>query len=206
MAPIKRKYRTIYIVTAALMVAMIGGYALAATTVTTLSPGQTSNVTNTPNPLGFSAATISSEQLVVITVGMAGVHPAGNQTGGVGLAGGTWSLLPCAANPCTPQNFRPVTPVTPAVGDYGEQIVLSVSPSVSPAASVPFDFSITVSMNVLGVTSSVVAQGYLATNVAAVSGITVPVYLFVDLGTTTAPAINSLSVVFNQCSSPTSCP
>lgn len=201
----KSKYRTIYIVTAALMVAMVGGYALAATTVTTLSPGQSSNVTNTPSPTGFtSIGSISSEQLVVLTAGMTGSATAGAQTtASVGLSGTPTALANCAAGPCAAQNFRTANPATETTGDYGEQIVLTVTQPATGGTSLGFDFSITI----VATTGTVVTQGYLATGVST-GGTTesIPVYIFVDLTTTTAPAINSLSVVFNQCSSATACP
>ena len=204
MAPIKRKYRTIYLVTAALMVAMVGGYALAATTLTTLSPGQSSNVTSTPAPGGFTnIGTISSEQLVVLSGNMVAVSTAGTQIGTVGLDGTPAALAVCAANPCTAQNFRPVTPASETVGDYGEQIVISVIQPATGGTSMGFDFS----MTIVATTGTIVAQGYLATGVStSATSVTVPVFVFVDLTTTNAPVINSLSVVFNQCSSATACP
>ena len=204
MAPMKRKYRTIYLVTAALMVAMVGGYALAATSLTN-GPTQNSNVTTSPTS-GFTTATITSEQLVIITLGMQSAQTAGAQTtGATGLAGTAQPLAACTATPCTAQNFRPVNPATPVVGDYGEQIVLSVSQPT--AATVAFDFSITISITVGGVTSSVVFQGYFSTGTTtAAAAVTVPVYLFMDLGTQTAPVINSLGFVFNTCATAASCP
>lgn len=204
MAPIKRKYRTIYLVTAALMVAMIGGYALAATTLTTLSPGQSSNVTSTPAPGGFTnIGSISSEQLVVLSGSMTGAATAGTQSGTVDLAGTPTSLAVCGANPCAAQNFRQGYPATETTGDYGEQIVISVTQPATGGTSLGFDFSITI----VASTGTTVAQGYLATGVSTnAASVTVPVFLFVDLTTTTAPVINSLSVVFNQCSTATTCP
>lgn len=202
MAPLKRKYRIVYLVTAALMAAMIGGYALALTTLTT-GPNQASNVTTSPTS-GFALGTVTSEQLVVVTAGMAGVATAGTQTGTVGLAGTPTALASCGAGPtCAAQNFRPVNPATETVGDYGEQIVLSVAQST--AASSGFDFSITVAITIGGAPSNVVFQGFLATGTATAS-VTVPVFLFADLGTTTAPVIVSISMVFNTCSSATTCP
>lgn len=205
MAQNKSKYRTIYLVTAALMVAMIGGYALAATTVTTLNPQQSSNVTNTPTPGGFAnIGAITSEQLVVLTAGMTASVTAGSQTiGSVGLAGTPTALAVCAAAPCAVQNFRSASPATETTGNYGEQIVISVTQPATGGTSVGFDFSITV----VASTGNVVAQGYLATGVSSAgTAQTISVYVFVDLTTTTAPVINSLSVVFNQCQSATVCP
>lgn len=201
MASIRRKYRTIYLVTAALMVAMIGGYALAATTLTT-GPNQASNVTTSPTS-GFALGTVTSEQLIVVTTAMAGVATAGTQSGTVGLAGTPTALTTCGAPPCAAQNFRPVNPATEVVGDYGEQIVLSVSQST--AASSGFDFSITVAITINSVASNVVFQGFLATGTSTATE-TIPVFLFTDLGTTTAPVIVSISMVFNTCSTATTCP
>ena len=204
MADHRGKYRSIYLVTAALMVAMIGGYALAATTLTTLSPGQSSNVTSTPAPGGFAnIGAISSEQLVVLSAAMTGVATAGTQVGTIGLDGTPTALALCAANPCAAQNFRTANPATETTGDYGEQIVISVTQPATGGTSLGFDFSVTV----MASTGTTVVQGYLATGVSSAgTAVTVPVFLFVDLTTTTAPVINSLSVVFNQCSSATACP
>jgi hypothetical protein len=216
MAERRRKYRTVYIVTVALMAAMIGGYALAATTVTTLSPGQSSNITNTPNPGGFAnIGAITSEQLVVLTSCMTGgacgigatAKAAGVETAGaVGLNGTTTALAGCATAPCVVQNFRTAVPATETTGDFGEQIGINVLQPAVNGASLGFDFSITISVTVTGVTSSLVVQGYLATGAAGAAQKSVPVFLFVDLGTLTSPSINSLSVVFNQCSNATYCP
>ncbi len=204
MAEHQRKYRTIYLVTAALMVAMVGGYALAATTVTTLSPGQSSNVTNTPTPGGFAnIGSIVSEQLVVLTAGMTGSITAGSQVGAVGLQGNPTTLAVCGAAPCAVQNFKTANPGTETTGNYGEQIVINVIQPATGGTSLGFDFSVTI----VASTGTVVVQGYLATGVSTfTSAETIPVYLYVDLGTTTAPVINSLSVVFNQCASATACP
>lgn len=205
MATNRRKYRAIYLVTAALMVAMVGGYALAATTLTTLNPGQSSNVTSTPAPGGFTnIGSILSEQLVVLSTPMTSSATAGTQSAGaVGLSGTPAALAVCGAAACAAQNFRTASPATETTGDYGEQIVINVIQPATGGTSLGFDFSITV----VASTGTIVAQGYLATGVStAGTSETVPVFVFVDLLTTTAPVINSLSVVFNQCATATSCP
>lgn len=207
MAQLRRKYRTIYLVTAVLMVAMVGGYALALTTLTNPGPNQGSNVTTSPTS-GFTYGSVSSEQLVVITTAMVALGTAGTQTtGAVGLAGTPATLATCAAAPCTAQNYRSITPATMTVGDYGEQIVLSVTQPVTATGSEGFDYSISFSITIGGVASTVVFQGYLATGTTtATASVTVPVFLFSDLGTTTAPVIVGISMVFNQCSTGTTCP
>lgn len=204
------RQRTVYLVTAAAMLAMIGGYALAATTVTTLSPQQASNVTQTPSPGGFGGiATITSEQLVVLSSGMTSATGAGTETAGaVGLSGTPSALATCAAGPCPTKNFISALPATETSGNFGEQIVLSVTqPSGAAANSVGFDIAVTLSITVGVTTSSVNALAYIATgSTGVVTTSNVPVFLFVDLGTASAPVINSVSVVFNQCSSATACP
>lgn len=199
----KRRQRTVYLVTIAAMIAMIGGYALAATTVTTLGTPQSSNVTGGGTPGGFSSiATVSSEQLVVVSAAMAGSTAAGTQGAGAGLSGTTTQLTACAAAPCAAQSFKAATPTT-TLGDYGEQIVLSAFQSGANSA-VGFDMAVTISITT-ATTTSVVAFAYVEMPTSGTTE-TIPVYLFVDLGTTTAPVINSVSVVFNQCSTGTTCP
>jgi hypothetical protein len=206
----RQKQRVVYLLTAAAMLAMVGGYALAATTVTTLSPQQSSNVTQSPSPGGFTGiATVTSEQLVVLTSGMTGATPGGVETSGaVGLSGAPQSLATCSTAPCAAVNFITALPATEVSGDYGEQLVLSVTqPSGAAANAVGFDIAVTVSITVGASTSSVNALSYLATGTTGTgSTSTIPVFVFVDLGTTTAPVINSVGVVFNQCSSATACP
>lgn len=205
MANGKRRYRTLYVVTAALMVALIGGYALAATSLTT-GPAQTSNVTSSA-PAGFTTATVSSTQLVILTTAMtAGTVPnAGTGVSTTLIAGTPTAIGVCAAAPCAAQPFRTGNPATETAGDYGEQIVLSITQPASGTTPSGFDFSI--SITIVGVATPVVAQGYLST--AASSGaaaVQVPIYLFVDLLTTTAPSVSAISIVFNACSTATACP
>jgi len=206
----KKGQRTVYLITVAAMVAMIGGYALAATSVTTLSPQQASNVTQSPSPGGFAGiASITSEQLVQLTAGMAGSTGGGTQiAGATGLDGTPKALSTCALGPCPLANFITASPATETTGNFGEQIVMTVTQPAGVAGnSVGFDMAFAVSMTVGVTTSTVTALAYIATGstgVATTSSITV--FLFLDLGTTTAPVINSVGVVFNQCSSASACP
>jgi hypothetical protein len=206
----KRRQRTVYLITAAAMVAMIGGYAMAATSVTTLSPQQNSNVTQSPSPGGFAGvASVTSEQLVVLTAGMTGVATAGTQLGGaVGLDGTPTALAKCTVAPCPLANFITASPAAETTGNWGEQVVLSVTqPAGAALNSVGFDIAISVSITVGVTTSTVNALAYLATNAnGVVTATTITAFVFVDLGTTTAPVINSVSLVFNQCASASACP
>ena len=209
MATIRRQ-RTVYLITAAAMIAMIGGYALAATTVTTLSPQQATNVTQSPSPGGFGAtASITSEQLVQLTAGMVGSINGGTQfASATGLDGTPKALATCAVAPCPLSNFISASPAAETSGDFGEQIVLTVTqPAGAAANSIGFDMAFAVSMTVGVSTSTVTALAYLATGTTGVVGTSsITVFLFIDLGTTSAPVINSVSVVFNQCSSAAACP
>jgi hypothetical protein len=208
MASIGRKYRTIYLVTAALMVALVGGYALAATSLTN-GPNQGSNVTTSPTS-AFAQGTVTSEQLVLMTNAMVGLGTTGTNPIAVGLGGTPTALTACAASPCAAQSFRPFSQnaITPTLADYAEQIVLSVTQPTAGTGASAFDFSITISITVGIVTSNVVYQGYISTGTtSAGSAMTIPVFLFLDFGTTTAPVVNSpISMVFNQCSLATACP
>jgi hypothetical protein len=191
-----RRQRTVYLVTIAAMIAMIGGYALAATTLSGL-PNQTSNVTS-GNPGGFTLASVATEQLVVISAAMSGSTAAGTQGAGAGLSG-TPVLLATCALPCATQNFKAAAPAA-TTGDYGEQLTLSVFQSAANSG-LGFDMAVTV----VTTAATVVAFAYFELPTSGVTG-TIPVFLFVDLGTAAAPIVNSVSVVFNQCSTGTTCP
>lgn len=197
----KQRQRTVYLVTIAAMLAMIGGYALAATTVTTLGTPQSSNVTSGGTPGGFSTiAAVTSEELITISTSMSGATAAGTQGTGIGLSGTPTQLATCSSAPCTVQNFKAASP-SATVGDYGEQIALNAFQSTTNSA-VGFDMTVTITTS----TSTVVAFAYLELPTSPASSQTIGVFLYIDLGTTTAPVIQGVTVVFNQCSSGTSCP
>jgi hypothetical protein len=197
----KQRQRTIYLVTIAAMLAMVGGYALAATTVTTLTTPQSSNVTSGGTPGGFSSiASVTSEQLVTISTSMSTATSAGTQGAGIGLSGTTVQLATCSASPCAAQNFKAASPAA-TVGNYGEQLTLNAFQSTANSA-VGFDMTVTVTTS----TTTVVAFAYLELPTSPPSSQTIVVYLFVDLGSSTAPVITGVSVVFNQCATGTICP
>lgn len=209
MKAIKGRYRTIYFATAALMVAMVAGYAIAATSLTPNGPNQGSNVTTSPTS-AFAQGTVSSEQLIIMTSAMVALGTAGTNPIAIGLGGTPSGLTTCTAAPCTAQNFRGFSQnaITPTLGDYGEQIVLSVTQPLTATGASGFDFSMTISITVGATTSSIIYQGYLSTGTTtATTTMTIPVFLFLDLGTTTAPVVNSpITMVFNSCSLYTTCP
>lgn len=206
----KNRQRTLYLITAAAMAALIGGYALAATSITTISPQQSSNITQSPSPGDFSGiATVSSEQLVILSNGMSTSATAGTETAGaVGLDGTPTALAVCATNPCALQNFITAVPATASTGNFSEQIVLSVTqPAGAATNALGFDMEITVSVTVGVTTANVNALAYLSTNAnGGGSATTVSAFIFVDLGTAIPPTVNSVSVVFNQCATATACP
>jgi hypothetical protein len=209
MAPLRKKYRTIYMVTAAMMVALIGGYALAATTVTPNGPNQGSNITTSPTS-GWAAGSVTSEQLVALTPAMIATNAAGNQSvGAAGLAGTTWRLAVCSVAPCAAQSFRSTAPASPVVGDYAEQVVLTITqPTTASASASGFDFVFTFVVSINGGANTPLSfQGYLATgSTGAGTAMSIPVFLFMDLGTQLTVVIVSINAVFNTCATTTACP
>jgi hypothetical protein len=206
----RQRQKLVYVATAAAMLAMIGGYALAATGVTTLSPQQSSNVTQSPSPGAFTGiGTVTSEQLVVLTSGMTGSSTAGTETtGAIGLSGAPSALATCATPPCTAANFITAKPATETTGDFGEQIAITVTqPAGASTNSVGFDIAFSITMTVGVTTSTVTALAYIATGSTGVlTTSAVPVFVYIDLNTTSAPSISAVQVIFNQCASATSCP
>jgi hypothetical protein len=202
----KNRLRAVYAGTALAVLALVGGYVLAASSVTVPGPAQTTNVTST-SPSGFSTAVVSSSAVVIqssTTVGYAALGTQSASTGG--LAGTTTALAGCTAT-CA-ENDNPATQTNPAtVGNYAEQVVIAVQQPIVSAGPTGFDAQISVSITASGVASTAVAEVYVSTGTTtASSAVTVDVYLFVDLGTTNAPAIDTVNVVFNACSSSTTCP
>ncbi|MGI0132175.1 MAG: hypothetical protein ACREDK_03645 [Thermoplasmata archaeon] len=190
-----------YVATIVAMLAMVGGWALATTTITT-GPAESTNIT-TSQPAGFSTATVASTQVVKVNNAIAAYTAAGTQSSDTsGLAGTTASLTPCAA--ACAENYITVNGNTITAGDYAQQIVFTVTQPVSTATGFDIQVQVTMNTNVL-----VFGNAYFDTNFNSQSSTsTVTVYLFVDLGVggVSAPTISSISVQFNGCLSTTSCP
>jgi hypothetical protein len=199
----KRRLRTVYAATILGVMAMVGGYVLAASTTTT-GPAQGSNITST-TPSGFTTATVASSQLVVLTATTSGYAALGSQAAGTaGLSGTTTALSTCASGPCT-GNGSPATQTNAATsGHYAEQLVIAVIQPLSGSGASGFDMSITVNFGASSVAS---ANFYVSTGTTSAGTTqTVNVYVFVDLGTGTAQTVSSVAVVFNGCATAAACP
>lgn len=143
---------------------------------------------------------MTSEELISISNSIAGATAAGSQGAGPALSGTTTQLAACSASPCSPQNFRAANPAS-TTGDYGEQVAMNAFQSTANSA-VGFDVTVTVTTS----NATIVAHAYLELPTSPASTQTIPVFLFVDLGTTGAPTIQGVTVVFNQCATGSACP
>jgi len=112
----RMRRRTVYTATIVAMLAMVGGWVLAASTTTTL-PSQTSNVTSGA-PAGFTAASVQSTQVVAVSASIVAYANGGTQAAGTSALGGTTSVLAvCAAGPCT-ANYNSVNSNPSTAGNY----------------------------------------------------------------------------------------
>lgn len=198
----RMRRRTAYLVTVAAMVAMVGGWALAASSVTS-GPSQVTNVTTT-TPTGFTTASLSSAQVVMVSSTIAGYLGAGTQSASTSaLAGTTLVLGVCATGPCV-ENHNAVNGNAATAGNYAEQLVVAVTQPASTGSATGFDIQVELNINS---NTLVFGYAYFSTGVStAATSQTVDVYLFVDLGVTAAPLVNSISVQFNGCLSASACP
>src|SRR5580658_8750053 len=91
--------KTVYLVTAAAMVALLGGWTLAVST-TSSGPAQNTNITVT-TPGGFTTASIVSSHAVAVSPAIAAYTNAGTQSATTaGLAGTPLAIGVCAVGPC----------------------------------------------------------------------------------------------------------
>lgn len=194
--------RTVYLATVAAMIAMVGGWALAVTT-TTAGPAQNTNIT-TSAPAGFTVASVGSTQAVLVSSTIAAYTGAGTQTvGTAGLSGSTITIATCAAGPCV-ANYHAVNGNAVTTGDYAEQIVLSVTQPATGGTASGFDAQLEVTINAVTLEFG---NTYFSTGVSSAgTAQTVNVYVFVDLGVTSAPVVNTISIQLNACLSASNCP
>jgi len=199
--------RTIYLVTAALVAALIGGFALAATmTIPLAHPQGSTQGTTTPGALIAGYSWTYSELVVLVgtDVGL------GTSTGsGNSLAGTQLALTPCAAATCS-QNNAPAAGPTEVVGDYAEEIVLTVvQPNPGPPANgVEAQFVVTCTGCV---TPTLVADAFLnAGGSTYAGGSAITVNLLIDTGisasSTTTVTISEVSIVMDNCVGLSNCP
>lgn len=206
MAP-RKTQRTVYLVTAAIVVAMVGGYALAATATTTLTnPQGSSQGTTTPGGL-IAGYSWTNSELVVLLVSsdlkLGTSTGAGNALGGTQLA-----LTGCAFATCS-QNNQPALGPTEVAGDYAEEINLTVTQgTVAPANGVEMQIVVTCTACSA---PTLVANAFTNAGSSTFSGpSTISVYFFIDTGvsasSTTKPVITEVSIVMDNCVGLSTCP
>lgn len=195
--------RLVYWATGVSVLALTAGFVMAASTLNA-GPSQSSNATTT-NPSPFSGASVVASALLVETPTIAAYGTLGVQSGSTaGLSGTTSVLATCASGPCQ-ISYAPASQTNPATSlDYAEEVEIAVTQPTTGVGASGFDLQITVSF---GAGSLAIAAGYASTGTtSAGSPQTVDVFLYVDLGTASAPTVNVVSVTFNTCGSTASCP
>jgi hypothetical protein len=208
--PIPRK--TVYAATLITLLAMAGGWTLAAGTTSVAGPAQHSSITVTA-PSGFTTATVQSTQLMTVSTALISglVGPAGAQAGtgnGLNSSATTNAVLAACAFPWCGANYSAVDPTaTLLLGDSALQVMLAVT---QPAATaVGFDVQVEAIFTVGATTFYAFGTGYFdsgATGTAAVADYAVALY--VDLGTSALnlPSLSDVVVTMNGCTSATTCP
>jgi hypothetical protein len=209
--PIPR--RTVYAATAIAILALAGGWTLAAGTTQTVGPAQNSSITVTA-PNGFSVAVVQSTQLLTVSgVLISGLNgPAGTQAGGSGHGLNSTStenvvLTPCAGGFCE-ENFSAVAgSAALALGDSALQVMLTVTQPTT--AAVGFDVQVEIIYATTGPAVYAFGTGYFDSN-SATGGQPAffAVGLYVDLGVaaTLMPSVSDVVVTMNNCQTATTCP
>jgi hypothetical protein len=206
--------RTVYAATLISILALAGGWTLAAGTLSSHGPTQNSSVTVT-TPNGFTVATVQSTQMIAVSsaliTGLTG--PAGTQAGPGGNGLNSTSLSNAVLVSCLTfceGNYSAVDAV-PALtlGDMALQVMLTVNQPT--AAALGFDVQVEIIYNVTTAlpVDYAFGTGYFDTNTAAgASPAFYAVGLYVDLGVvaTSIPTIDNIVITMNNCQSATTCP
>jgi hypothetical protein len=204
---LKTRQKTVYALTAVIVVAMVGGYALAATSTLTLTnPQGSAQGTTTPGDIIAGYSWTNSELVVLLASG----DPALGTSNGAGnaLGGHQLPLTGCSAATCS-QNNQPALGPTEVVGDYAEEIVLTVAQGVAaPANGVEIQFVVTCTACI---TPTLVANAFTnAGSSTNAGGSAITVDFFIDTGvsasSTTTPVITEVSIVIDNCVGLTTCP
>lgn len=200
--------RTVYLVTAAIVASMIGGYALAATSTNILTNNQGSGTGTAAPGTAPSGVSFSIGAVVMLTATTdpklgTGSSP-GNQLGGSQVA-----VASCASSTCT-DSYQPASTAGPAevLADYAQEFFITITQGCT-AATNGFDAQFAVN----DASGNVYAQAFSNTGVSSVVGClspsTVTIDFFVDLGVSSvgnaAPVINSVEVATNTCVGTTTC-
>jgi hypothetical protein len=207
--PIPRK--TVYAATLISLLALAGGWTLAAGTTSVAGPAQSSSITVTA-PTGFATATVQSTQLMTVSsallTGLTG--PAGSQAGnGNGLNSSTTTnaiLAACSARWCG-ANYSAVDPSALLLGDSSLQVMLSVNQPI--ATPTGFDVQVEAIFAVGATTFYAFGTGYFDTGATGTANVAdYAVALYVDLGTSALnlPSLSDVVVTMNSCTSATTCP
>jgi hypothetical protein len=204
--------KTVYAATVITLLALAGGWTLAAGTTQTTGPAQNSSITVTA-PNGFSTAVVQSTQLLSVSSALiSGLNgPAGTQAGGGGHGLNSTSTLnapltSCAGSFCE-ENFSSVDGGALAIGDSALQVMLTVTqPLANP---VGFDVQVEIVFMTTGPTIYAFGTGYFDSDTA--SGGTAAFFavaLYVDLGVpaTSMPSVSDIVVTMNNCQTATTCP
>lgn len=199
--------RTIYAATILAILALAGGWTLAAGTIHAAGPSQNSSIIVTA-PNGFTSAYVQSSQLLTVTSALlnsttaAGAQTTGSH--GLNSTVATNAVLPtCAISSCI-ANYSAVDPTHALVqGDTALQLVLRVNQTATAAG---FDVQVEVQM-ASGV--YLFGNGYFDTNTGTTF---VWTYIYLDLGINpiTTPlsggSVTAIVVTMNSCSTATTCP
>jgi hypothetical protein len=206
---LKTRQKTVYALTAVIVVAMVGGYALAATSTLTITNNQGSGTGTAPPGPAPSGVSFSIGQVAILTEN---TDPALGTGSGPGnqLSGSQVAVASCATATCT-DSYQPATSAGPAetVADYAQEFFITVTQGCSAATS---GFDVQFAVN--DASTTVYAQAFSNTGVSTQSGCTTPstvtVAFFVDLGVSSignaAPVINHVEVVANTCVGTSTCP
>jgi hypothetical protein len=203
----RKPQRAVYLATAAIVAAMIGGYALAVTSTTSLTnPQGSTQGTTTPGGL-IAGYSWTFSELVVLLVN---TDPALGTSNGAGnaLGGSQLALTGCAALTCS-QNNQPALGPAEVVGDYAEEIVLTVAQGIAaPANGVEAQFVVTCTACS---TPTLVANAFTNAGVSTHGGgSTITVDFLIDTGisasSTTTPVITEVSIVMDNCVGLSTCP
>jgi hypothetical protein len=211
--PIPRK--TVYAATLITILALAGGWTIAAGSTAVTGPAQHSSVTVT-GPLPFSVATVGSTQMMTVSAAIAALGPAGSQAGaGHGLnssvAVNNAVLAACAHGFCQ-GNYSAVDPTALAIGDTALQVILNVTQPASTGFPTGFDVQVEIIYDLAAApTTNLYAfgTGYFDTGVSGTTSTALyGVALYIDFGTaaTNLPSASDIVVTMNACSTATTCP
>jgi hypothetical protein len=205
--------RTVYAATAIALLALAGGWTLAAGTTQTVGPAQNSSITVTA-PNGFTTATVQSTQLLTVSgalitglTGTAGTQAAGPGNGLNSTTMDNAPLASCGGAFCE-ANYSAVDTATPlSVGDSALQLMLTVTQPASGA--VGFDVQVEVIFSTTGPSVYTFGTGYFDSNTAG--GGTAAFFavgLYIDLGVaaTLMPSVSDVVVTMNSCITAQTCP